>query len=94
MRRAYSRAAFTMHDVHAFRKIGREFDRLSDAMYDLEMNAEDLLGRVRPAHRRYRDWDGDSDSDSDSDRYRPRRSRRHARIVLPRVRVSWDWLDH
>ncbi len=97
LRRAYARASYAMRDAHTIRKVTREFDRLSDAMYELEMYAEDLFDRLRPANRRYRDrshrnrdyrdrrdWDGDSDSDF-------RRGR--ARIVLPRVRVSWDWLD-
>lgn len=88
LRRAYSRAAYAMHNLHAFRNVNRQFDRLSDAMYELEMYAEDLFDRVRPASRRYRDrhdrdWNGDH----------RRRDRGHARIVLPRVRVSWDWLN-
>lgn len=92
LRRAYSRAAYAMHDLHAFRRVEREFNRLSDAMYELEMYAEDLFDRMRPANRRYRhrrdrhrDWNDDSDGHA-------RRGR--ARIVLPRVRVSWDWLGH
>ena len=92
LRRAYSRAAYAVHDLHAYDRVDRQFDRLSDAMYELEMYAADLFygTRVSHRHRRYRhdrDWDSDSDSDSD---YR----RGRARIVLPRVRVGWDWLDH
>jgi chromosome segregation ATPase len=79
---AYRRAAYAMHDLHAFGKIDREFDRLSDAMYDLEMYAEDLFDQARPAHRRYRDrgyWDHRS------------RGRSHGRVAVPRLRLSWDW---
>ncbi len=82
LRRAFTRAAYAMNDLHAFGRVNREFDRLSDAMYDLEMYAEDLFDRARPANRRYRQH-----------RRYPRSSHR-ARIVLPRVRVSWDWLEH
>lgn len=82
LRQAYSRAAYTMHDLHAYGKIDREFDRLSDAMYDLEMYAGDLFDRGRPAHRRY----------SDRDRWGDRsRGRSHGRVAVPRVRLSWNW---
>ena len=85
LRRAYSRASYAMHDLHAFRKIDRQLDRLSDAMYELEMYAGDLFYGARPTnyryrHRQYRDWYRDWDDDSDS---HWRRSRRRARIVLP-----------
>ena len=87
LRRAYTRAAYAMHDLHAFGRIDREFDRLSDAMYDLEMYAEDLFGRGRPARRRY----DDRDYGRHHRTYRSQRSQ--ARGVVPRVRVVWNWFD-
>lgn len=85
LRQAYSRVAYTMHDLHAYGRVDREFDRLSDAMYDLEMYAEDLFDRVRPAHRRYGDRRDRHDWNHRS------RGRSHGRIALPRGRVVWDW---
>ncbi len=85
LRQAYTRAAYSIHDLHAFGRIDREFDRLSDAMYDLEMYAEDLFGRAdlrTPAHRRY-------DRRGYRSRYGSYRSQ--GRVVLPRVRVYWNW---
>ena len=86
LRQAYTRAAYAMHGLHAFGKIDREFDRLSDAMADLEMYTEGLFGIGRPAHRRY--------GDRQDERYDRRRQHGRARIVLPRVRVSWNWFDN
>lgn len=76
LQRAFLRTSYAMHDAHAFAKIEREFDRLTDAMCDLEIYAEDLFGRSR--HARYRNngrsrgWVG-------------------ARVDLPRFRVRWGW---
>ena len=79
---AYTRAAYAMHDLHAFGRIDREFNRLSDAMFDLEVAAEDLFGRNRRVHIRYRDREYGS------------HERVRVRIAFPRVRASWNWLGN
>ncbi|MFQ5527422.1 MAG: hypothetical protein ACE5GX_14300 [Thermoanaerobaculia bacterium] len=53
----YVRAARAIKGLTGQRVVDREFDRLSDAMYELEMYAVDLLTRLRLADARDRDLD-------------------------------------
>lgn len=46
VQRAYVRAARSLGEVDGWQKVNLEFDRLSDAMFELEMYAVDLLTRL------------------------------------------------
>ena len=83
--RAYDRAAYAMYGLHAFDTVDRQFEGLSDAMYELESYAGDLFYGPRWSHR------DRHDRDDDRDRAKGRHERGHARVVVPRGRASWEW---
>lgn len=55
VQRAYVRANRAMRSIAGRRNVDRRFDRLSDAMYELEMYAVDLFTRIQLASQRDRD---------------------------------------
>ncbi len=78
LQRAFANASHATHGAHAFGKINREFRRLTDAMIDLEIYADELFGPSRDAHYRNRTrsrLNGWYDN----------------RYERPRLRFRWQW---